>query len=164
MDEVLIREARATDLPALLALYRQLSEGAPSAYAGERDLTPEEALPIFNTITDDPRQTLLVAEQDGQIVGTVLLELYPNLTHEGRMSGVIENMVVAPDVRREGVGRLLLDEVNRRARARNAVKLSLTSNLAREGAHRFYEALGWRHSHAGYTLVYTEEARGPMPQ
>lgn len=161
MGGVVIREAVAADLPELLALYRQLSDGAPEAYAGERELTPDEARPIFDAIAGDPRQTLLVAEQDGRIVGTVLLHVYPNLTHEGRPSGLIENMVVTTDVRRVGVGRLLLEEVNRRARAGNVVKLSLTSNLAREGAHRFYEALGWRHSHAGYTLVYTGDARGP---
>src|SRR5690606_7729798 len=60
MGELLIREAQANDLPGLLVLYRGLSEDAPDAYAGERELTPEEALPIFDEIARDPRQVLLV--------------------------------------------------------------------------------------------------------
>lgn len=163
MGGAVIREARLDDLPALLVLYRGLSEGAPDAYAGERELTPEEARPIFDEIARDPRQVLLVAEQDGELVGSVTLEVYPNLIHEGRPSGLVENMVVAAAVRRSGLGRQLLDEVNRRARDLNVVKLSLTSNLAREGAHRFYESLGWQRTHAGYTLVYTGDARSPTP-
>lgn len=85
---------------------------------------------------------------------------YPNLTHEGRPAWLIENMVVSPTVRRGGVGRALLDATNAWMRARNVVKVSLTSNQAREVAHRFYEALGWERSHVGYTLSYALDGFG----
>ncbi len=42
------------------------------------------------------------------------------------------------------------------ARRRDCYKLSLTSNRTRKQAHRFYERLGWRWTHRGYTLALPE--------
>lgn len=159
----MIREATAADLAGVLGLYRFLGVDAPEHYRGERALTPEEAAPLLARISANPDQALLVAVEDGEAVGTVVVIAYPNLTHEGRPAGLIENMVVSPSVRRGGVGRALLDAANDWMRARNVVKVSLTSNQAREGAHRFYEALGWERSHVGYTLAYAPEGRGADP-
>lgn len=38
------------------------------------------------------------------------------------------------------------------ARRRRCYKLTLTSNLRRLHAHRFYQRLGWRRNHFGYSL------------
>lgn len=70
---MVIRDATAADLAGVLGLYRFLSGDAPEHYRGERELTPEEAAPLLARISVNPDQALLVAEEDGQVVGTVVL-------------------------------------------------------------------------------------------
>ncbi|MBI4499360.1 MAG: GNAT family N-acetyltransferase [Chloroflexi bacterium] len=152
---ITVRPADLADLPAILDLYAYLAEEAAAFYHEER-LPPAEAERMFQEIAAHPGQFLLVADDAGRAVGTVLLVLYPNLTHEGRPAAVLENMVIHPDYRRRGVGAALLRAVDGLARTYRVVKISLTSNAARRGAHRFYEALGWQRSHVGYTLAYPE--------
>lgn len=153
--KIAVRPATADDLPAVLALYHDLSL---DAYGPDPDLPLEEALRIFCEIEADPREHLLVAElvqkAEHRVIATVKLDIYPNFTHGGRPAGVVDNMVVEPAFQRRGVGRLLLAEVDRLARQAGCYKLSLTSHQQREGAHAFYEALGWRRSHNGYTVAY----------
>ncbi len=65
---------------------------------------------------------------------------------------MVEGVVVEGAYRRSGVGAALLREAAALARRHGCYKLSLTSNLARTGAHRFYSRLGWKRSHYGYSL------------
>jgi GNAT superfamily N-acetyltransferase len=153
---VTVRRATADDLPAILSLYQHLSL---DVYGPDPGLPPEEALRIFREIEADPRAHLLVAEliEDNKrkVIGTVKLDIYPNFTHGGAPAGVVDNMVVEPAYQRQGVGRILLAEIDRIAREAGCYKLSLTSHQDRTWAHAFYEALGWKRSHEGYTLMYS---------
>lgn len=161
MANLVVRTAVLADLPVILELYRHL---ALPAYGQDKEMEPREAERLFCEIAADPRQHLLVAEVAGRVMGTVLLEVYPNLTHGGQPSGVIENMVVLPEERRRGVGAALLREVDRLAREHRCYKLSLTSHQDRPQAHAFYQRMGWQRSHEGYTLRYdtmTEKQVGP---
>jgi GNAT superfamily N-acetyltransferase len=61
-------------------------------------------------------------------------------------------MVVDPDVRGRGIGRRLVEEALRIARAEGCYKVQLQSANARSGAHRFYEREGFEASSKGYRL------------
>ena len=54
--------------------------------------------------------------------------------------------------RSHGIGRAMMEHARREAEGRGALRLQLTSNAAREAAHRFYERLGFRATHAGMKL------------
>jgi GNAT superfamily N-acetyltransferase len=95
---------------------------------------------------------LLVADDDGRVIGTADMIIVPNLTHDGRPWAMIENIIVQPERRRSGVARSLLDEVFARARAANCYKVQLMSNQKREEAHSFYGALGFAPSAQGFRL------------
>lgn len=79
-----------------------------------------------------------VAIRDGRPVafGSVFVL---NRVRGGR-SGIIEDVVVAPDVRGQGVGRLIVEALVATARARGCFKVSLESA---ESAESFYRALGF---------------------
>lgn len=47
------------------------------------------------------------------------------------------------------------------ARAAGCHKISLTSNVVRANAHRFYRRLGWQRTHYGFTFVFEGLSRGP---
>jgi GNAT superfamily N-acetyltransferase len=85
----------------LVSLLAQLSIDAaredpgpplPAAYA-ER----------LETILGDPDQTLLVAEDDGRLLGTVGVIVVPNLSYRARPYAIIENVVVDASARRQGL-------------------------------------------------------------
>ncbi len=144
---VVVRESREGDLPALLALYVQLSDHNVSTGLAD-------ARAAFDQILSDPNVFLLVAEVDRAVAGTVMLVVCPGLTHGGRPWAQLENMVVDGVARRSGVGRALIDACAALAQERGCYKVQLQSANEREEAHRFYEAAGFMASSVGFRRYF----------
>ena len=146
-----VRPAVVADVPALLALYAQLSGGL----APEPPLSLAEGEAEFAGIAADPDRTLLVATADGAVAGTVdLLVVRPSLTHGGRPWAAVENVVVDERHQRRGVGRALMEEAARRAREANCHRLQLLSSARRTQAHAFYRTIGMDASPQGFRLFF----------
>jgi GNAT superfamily N-acetyltransferase len=133
-----IRLANEDDLPAVLALYAQ------PGFDDGRVLSIEEARKLFSHFAAYPDYTLYVAEMAGLVVGTFALLIMDNLAHRGSPSGVVEDVAVASAFQSRGIGRAMMAFAMARCRERGCYKLALSSNLKREGAHRFYESLGFQ--------------------
>nr|CAA9254255.1 hypothetical protein AVDCRST_MAG63-2076 [uncultured Armatimonadetes bacterium] len=89
----------------------------------------------------------IVAEQDGALVGSVLLyppaaDAYGDLAESARWPEV-RLLAVAPEARGRGVGRALMDECVRRARAAGATELGLHTSESMQVALRMYERMGF---------------------
>jgi len=137
------RNARAGDLPGVLALYAQpeIDDGAI--------LPIEKAEVIFEKFARYPDYTLYVAEQDGRIVGSFALLIMDNLGHLGAPSGIVEDVVVDPALHGRGIGQAMMRFAMACCRDRGCYKLVLSSNARRERAHAFYESLGFtRHGYS----------------
>ena len=84
---LIFRTATPTDLPAIIALL------ADDTLGRRREVlsTPPDSryVDAFNAITADANQRLVVAEQDGQVVGTMQLSFLPGLSHTGAWRGQI---------------------------------------------------------------------------
>ncbi len=145
---VSVREAAEADLPRLGELLAQLSLDAPREELGPP--LPAVYGVVLREILADPHQTLLVAEADGRLVGTLSPIVVPNLSRRARPYAILENVVVDAGERGKGHGERLVAEAVDRARAAGCYKASLTSNVLREAAHRFYERLGFQPTHVGY--------------
>jgi GNAT superfamily N-acetyltransferase len=143
-----IRSARRQDLPALIALLQQLSLDNPREDPGA--LAAYEA--TFDDIEADARQTVLVAEDGGVVVGTASFIVIPNLSHVGRPYAVVEDVVVDATRRGERIGEALMQRAIELAKDAGCYKLVLTSNRRRTDAHRFYERLGFTASHFGFRV------------
>ena len=143
-----IREARSRDLERLLELYRLL-EGPYS----KAETANGEAGDHFTRVLLDPDQTTLVAEDYGEIVGSMVLVLIPNLAHGGAPYALVENVVVDAESQGSGIGRALMREAADRARRAGAYKLALTTNLQRSETHAFYRALGFEQTHVGFEVA-----------
>ncbi len=149
---VLVRHARREDLDAVLALYVQLSEVNAST-------TRDAAAASMDAILAEPRLHLLLAEADGSVVGTVMLVVVPNLTHDARPGGQVANMVVDSSWRGTGAGRSLIEECLRLAQEAGCYKVQLQSGNQRRlppnDAHGFYKHLGFANSSAGFRYYLT---------
>src|SRR5256886_7059447 len=86
-------------------------------------------------------ETLVVAEADGQILGFASLRLVPSL--DSTPYAELSDLFVAGPYRRQGVGRRLLEFVEKRARERGADRLVLTTGLKNVDAPRFHRAIGF---------------------
>ena len=150
MGHVLFRDAVATELPALIAMYADDDIG--TSREEPTDPLPEGYLRAFHAIDGDPRHRVIVGVQDGEIVATLQLSFIPQLTDVGSERAHIEAVRVVRDRRGVGIGSAMLTWAIERARERGCGTMQLTSNSARTEARRFYESLGFVASHVGMKL------------
>lgn len=149
-QEVEIREAVREDLPAIVALLADDPLGEQREVAA--DPLPPGYHQAFEEIEADPRQSLLVAEMGGRIVGTLQLSILPNLTYGGRRRAQVEGVRIAAEARGRGIGRALVERAKNTAIAAGCHMLQLTANRQRPQAVHFYERLGFVDSHHGLKL------------
>jgi ribosomal protein S18 acetylase RimI-like enzyme len=116
------------------ASVRQLWESMEKGVQVGRSDTLEE---IQKKLARDP-DLFLVAEQDKKIIGTVLGG------YDGRR-GLIYHLAVASSYRGQGVGSLLLNEVESRLRSKGCLKCYLMVTPDNSDAMHYYEQRGWHH-------------------
>ena len=91
-------------------------------------------------IVDSDSTLLLLAEDDGVIVGSLTLALFQIPTG---LRAWIEDVVVDSSARGKGVGETLNRFVLDEAKRRGATTVDLTSRPSREAANRLYQRLGF---------------------
>ncbi|WP_435206012.1 GNAT family N-acetyltransferase [Micromonospora sp. bgisy143] len=148
MSDMIFREAVRADLPAVIALL------ADDVLGKARDFTQvDEAYErAFADISADSRNFLIVAEQDGELVGCLQITYIPGLGRHGAERSLIESVRVRSDRRGQGLGRELMVWAIDQARQRGCALVQLTTDKSRADAHRFYLNLGFKASHEGMKL------------
>src|SRR5258706_13790865 len=132
-----IRAATEADIPGILRAYSTAGIDASAAY------TPDEARAQFALLERYPSYRIFVAEIDGVIAGTYALIILDNLAKRGARAGAGEDVAVLPDRQGSGIGRAMMEHAREQCRAAGCYKMTLSSNLKRDAAHRFYDALGF---------------------
>ena len=79
---------------------------------------------------------LLVLEEDNQLIGSVMVG------YEGHR-GWVNYLAVHPDHQRQGLGRLLMNEAERRLRDLGCAKVNLQVRASNETAREFYRQIGY---------------------
>ena len=155
MPDITIRDAAPADVDALLALLRQLDPPgeAPDAAA---------ALAALAAIDRQPGMRLVVAELDGAVVGSLVMAVLPNLTHQAQPWCQMENLIVDEAHRGRGVGRALMEWCEAAARDAGCYKLQFQSRNHRRDSHRFYRRLGYRALTVGFRRYLKDTP--PPPQ
>jgi len=151
VSRLLIRDAQLQDVVAIVALLADDDKGRAREDAGT-DALDGGYFEAFAAITADPNQRLLVAEQDGAIVGTFQLSFLPGLSFRGAWRGQIEAVRIASHLRGQGLGREMILCAVERCRGRGCRIVQLTTHKSRDRAHAFYERLGFERSHIGMKL------------
>lgn len=100
---------------------------------------------------------VLVAERRGSVAGYVYatLEGYDYMSLRGP-AGVIQDIVVDPDYRGQGIGRTLLDAVNAALAKKGAPRVVLSTAEQNEAAQRLFSRAGFRR-----TMVEMTRELGP---
>lgn len=152
---VVVRLMSDSDRAALVDLKWELNKveiaTMPDTHPlkGDRDPAREAAergVAIYETIVHDGSGEVLVAEDDGKIVGSIVWYVTtgsPSLIDGARRRAMIAGFVVSPGQRGKGLGKRLLEEVERRARNRGLNRLVLGVVAWNEPSIAFYEAQGF---------------------
>ncbi|WP_050031132.1 GNAT family N-acetyltransferase [Verrucomicrobium sp. BvORR034] len=130
---MLIREAISADAPDVASLYRELVSDPNLC------VLPEQV----ETLRQSASSFLLVAEIHGVICGTALLNLCADVMYGAQPFGVIENVIISPSFRGQGVGRQLMSHMEHLAIQNDCTKLMLLSSQTRTEAHAFFRRCGF---------------------
>ena len=127
-----LRLARVEDAAGIARLAGELGYPAETAGMAAR----------LRAILPLPQHRVVVAQGDhGGLLGWIAIER--RLTLESGERIEIMGLVVDAAARGTGVGRALVTDAEQWARAEGFDAIGVRSNVAREGSHPFYEALGY---------------------
>lgn len=132
LPEADLRSASSMDADDVAALLSELGYPCDTADAAQR----------IAAITENDRQALVVARCDGVVCGLVALDFMYYLPLDTTTCRITA-LVVTSSAQGQGLGRQLLREAERRARAAGAARLELTSGSQRTDAHKFYKDNGY---------------------
>jgi GNAT superfamily N-acetyltransferase len=150
-QDVTLRDARREEVPTIVAML------ADDALGGTRDRVTDP-LPAaydaaFDAIAASRNTRLLVAERDGELVGTPQITFIPGLSNVGATKMLIEAVRVIGPRRGSGIGGAIVAAAVTLARARGCKSVELSSHKTRTDAQRFYARLGFVASHVGMKLA-----------
>lgn len=133
-----VRPAEERDIDSLVNLLLAL-------FSIEEDFSFDEARQRagLTMMLDNERGCLLVAEDDGRIVGMCSGQITVS-TAEGGPALLVEDVVVHADWQRKGIGRQLMDSIGAWASARGIGRLQLLADRGNKPALDFYDRLGWQ--------------------
>ena len=116
-------------------------------------VSADDVVARLAALRDWPDQEALVAELDGRIVGLCHVQGVRMLISDGYAE--IQALVVSEALQGQGLGRQLLEHACAWVAGRGYGRVRLRSNVVREGAHAFYEHLGFEKSKASYAFERT---------
>jgi GNAT superfamily N-acetyltransferase len=135
-----LRLLQSTDADALAALLPDLGYEA----------SPAQLVRRLAALREWPDQEAFVADSAGAIVGLCHVQGVRLLASDGYAE--IQALVVSAARQGQGLGRQLVAHACDWAFARGYERVRLRSGVAREGAHAFYEHLGFEKAKASYAF------------
>lgn len=132
-----VRLATAEDVKAIYNLTCDL--------AGALGETPPEFEAVRKTLLKllrEPAARVLVAEEGGEVAGAVSLWIKPDLAH-GDVVVEVPMLVVASGARRQGIGKMLMSEIQNISAGYNAALIELVVADDNDTARAFYHSIGF---------------------
>jgi ribosomal protein S18 acetylase RimI-like enzyme len=146
---LIVRRATPADLPRIGRLGALLVEEHydfdPRRFLAARPGTPEGYASFMSTQLEDPDVAVLVADDKGDVIGYAYaaVEGYDYMALRGP-AGVLHDIIVDPEHRGRGVGRLLLDATLEFLRSRGVPRVVLSTAEQNEAAQRLFASKGFR--------------------
>jgi ribosomal protein S18 acetylase RimI-like enzyme len=144
-----IRTATRADLPSIGRLAALLVQAHhdfdPLRFFPATSSTPHHYARFLGSQIDEPDAVFLVADTNGEVVGYAYaaLEGWDYMALRGP-AGVLHDIVVDPEHRDRGVGRLLLDATVEQLTSRGAPQIVLFTADRNVAAQRLFTRLGFR--------------------
>jgi ribosomal protein S18 acetylase RimI-like enzyme len=164
----LIRRAMTSDLPGLGRLGALLVEAHHELdsrrFLAPNNRTPADYASFLGTKLEDPDAAILVAEAHGDVIGYAYAAVqgYDYTSLRGP-AGVLHDLIVEPQHRGRGVGRLLLKAVLTYLTTRGTPRVVLLAAEGNQAAQRLFASMGFRRTMAEMTRELEEATRVRRP-
>ena len=158
-----VRRATSADLPTIgrlgALLIEEHHEFDSRRFLAARPRTPADYASFLSTQLEDPDVAVLVADQSGDVIGYAYAaaEGYDYMALRGP-AGVLHDVIVAPEHRGRGVGRLLLEATLAYLKSRGAPRVVLWTAVQNEPAQRLFASAGFRQ-----TMIEMTRELDPAP-
>lgn len=154
MSALTFRDATPDDIPVILQLgHAGDARGPDTPPLDNATLSDLRYRAAFDEMAANPNDRLVVAERDGEVVGTLQITIVLGLARFGMKRAMLENVHIRADQRGNGLGTEMVLWAIERSREAGCGMVQLTSNKVRLDAHRFYRKLGFQMSHEGFKLM-----------
>jgi ribosomal protein S18 acetylase RimI-like enzyme len=146
---IIVRRATPADLALIGRLGALLVEEHydfdPRRFLAARPRTPEDYASFMSAQLEDPDKAVLVADENGDMIGYAYaaVEGYDYMALRGP-AGVLHDVIVDPEHRGRGVGRLLIDASLGFFRSRCVPRVVLQTAERNEAAQRLFASMGFR--------------------
>ena len=130
--------ATMKDLPRLVELLGILFESE-----AEFARNPEKQRAGLHAILAEPSKGRVFVAREGREVVAMASLLYTVSTAEGGTAAWFEDLVVAPEQRKRGIGEALLKHVVAEARKEGVLRLTLLTDMQNERAQAMYRRVGF---------------------
>lgn len=148
-----IRKIRKIDYAAvdrlLLQLHQVDVEGRPDLFAPADHYMAQEA---FETLLENENVLAFLVQERLTVVGCCFVSLLERCGEAPQKTAYIDLLVVDQAHRRQGIGRMIFQEVERQARAQGAQKVELTAWSHNTAARCAYEAYGMQPQRSIYEI------------
>ncbi|MFG6326635.1 MAG: GNAT family N-acetyltransferase [Lachnospiraceae bacterium] len=135
--DINIREIENKDYTSIGAIWREA--------LGFLSTADEIVVETFEKMKEDSRYRTFVADVNGTVVGFVTTVKTLAIDHpNGYMK--VNGLAVLSEFQHCGIGKKLMEHVEKLAREQNVSMIGLASGFQRTGAHEFYEHLGYEKS------------------
>ena len=132
-----IREATIEDQKEVFDLLRQLMTSANT----DSPINQPSSIDTFRQVIEEGKGTVLVAEEDGKMLGLLTLS-YPVAIRCGGIYSCIEEFIVTEEARGKGVGGKLLETAISKAAEKGCYELQV--NRPSELGYPVYMRHGWK--------------------
>ena len=149
-DAVVFRLAKRADLRAIVRMLADDDLGSQRERYEEP--LPEAYIMAFEQIERDVNHELIIAELNGEVIGTLQLMFLSSISFQGGLRAQVESVRVDKLYQGRGIGSDMMKWAIEQAQERGAHIVQLTTHQSRADAHRFYERLGFKGTHLGMKL------------
>ncbi len=145
----IVRRATPADLPSIgrlgALLVKEHYDFDPQRFLAARPGTPEGYASFIGTQLEDTDKAVIVAEDNGDVIGYAYAaaEGYDYMALRGP-AGVLHDVIVDPEHRGRGFGRLLIDATLEFFRSRGLPRVVLSTAEQNEAAQRLFASMGFR--------------------
>jgi GNAT superfamily N-acetyltransferase len=150
---VRVIQAASEHLEALAALF----DGYRQFYEQEPDLDGARGFLAERLERGESVLFLALLDQNGQEFPAGLAQLYPSFSSTSmRRLWILNDLFVAPEARKHGVGRALLQAAREHAERTQAKGLELMTARDNKPAQALYESMGWQRDEVflSYTFYF----------
>lgn len=129
-----VRKATIDDFESLLPLFQQLHSKKP--------LDKEKLREFYNELISSNKHFAWIAFVDGRLAGYMDV-VFRTYHFSFGFVARIETTIVDEEMRRKGIGTMLLEKCEEKARKEGCKVIELDSKMNRTIAHQFYENNGY---------------------